>query len=287
MRGSPVDVHENPRFLRRRLTSITIVALATLAVAAAVTLSMTTKYTATTRLFFAVEGSEAAADVARGSSLADKQTRSYAEVATSPLVLDPVIDRLDLDRSAADLATAITAVVPADTVILEISVTDSDPQLAATIANAVGTEVTQAAADLSPERADGTKTVAATTLAPALVPTDPSSPKMARNLGLGVVIGLLLGLGVGLVRHVVDTKPATRSAAKPSRAPGPARAPVSSRRPANRRAGTVAPKRAKIEVPATRPPTSRKAAPAPTTRPLSPVNGTEAPIVRRATPIGQ
>ena len=281
-----MDVHENPKFLRRRLTSITIVALATFAVAAAVTLSMTTKYTATTRLFFAVEGSEAAADVARGSSLADRQTRSYAEVATSPLVLDPVIDRLDLDRSAADLASSIAAIVPSDTVILEISVTDPDPQLAATIANAVGTEVTRAAAQLSPERADGTKTVAATTLAPALVPTDPSSPKMARNLGLGAAVGLLLGLGVGLLRHGVDTKPATRPVAKPSRAPVPSRAPMSSRRPANRRAGTVAPKRAKVDVPKTRPPTSRKAEPAPA-RPHGSVNRTEPPIVRRATPIGQ
>ena len=187
--------------LRRRWISATIVALTTLAVVAGATLAMPTKYTATTRLFFALEGSESVTDPAQGSSYAEKLMRSYAEVATSPLVLDPVSERLNLDRSATDLAEYVTATVPRQTLILEISVTDPDAQLATAIANAVGAEVAEAAADVSPERADGTKAVEATILAAARVPTDPSSPNVPRNLVLGAFLGILLGLAVGLFRN--------------------------------------------------------------------------------------
>ena len=201
-----MDLHDYFEVLRRRWVSVAIVALATLALAAAVTLAMTKQYTATTRLFFAVEGSKTATDLAQGSSFAEKQMTSYAEVATSPLVLDPVIDRLNLETTSAALAQRVVASIPPKTVILEISASDTEPRRAAAIANAVGTEVAEVAADLSPERADGTKAVQATTLAPALVPTSPSSPNALRNLLLGAVLGLLLGLGVALLRHVLDTR---------------------------------------------------------------------------------
>ena len=199
-------LHEYLEVLRRRWISVAIVALTAIALAAAVTLAMTTQYTATTRLFFAVEGSETVTDLAQGSSFAEKQMTSYAEVATSPLVLNPVIDRLNLETRAADLARSVTATIPPETVILEISAVDPDPNRAAAIANAIGTEVAQVAGELSPDRADGSKAVEATTLAAALVPTDPSSPRVLRNLALGALLGLLLGLGAALLRNVLDSK---------------------------------------------------------------------------------
>ena len=202
-----MDLHDYLEVLQRRWVTVTVVALATIAVAAAATLAMTTRYTATTRLFFAVESSgTTATDLAQGSSFAEKQMTSYAEVATSPLVLDTVIDRLDLQTTSTALADAVTASIPPETVILEITVVDPDPSRAAAVANAVGDRIAEVAADLSPERADGSETVQATPLAPALVPTDPSSPNVSRNLLLGGVLGLLLGLGVALLRQILDTR---------------------------------------------------------------------------------
>ena len=127
-----MDLHDYLEVLQRRWVTVTVVALATIAVAAAATLAMTTRYTATTRLFFAVESSgTTATDLAQGSSFAEKQMTSYAEVATSPLVLDTVIDRLDLQTTSTALADAVTASIPPETVILEITVVDPDPSRAA------------------------------------------------------------------------------------------------------------------------------------------------------------
>ena len=206
-----MELRDYLEILRRRWTSVVIVALAVLGATSAYTWLAAEKYTATTRLFFAVQGTESASDLAQGSTFAEKQMTSYAEVATAPLVLDPVVRELGLATDATTLADSVTASVPPETVILEISVTDPDPRRAAGIANAVGIEVAEVAAELSPERADGSQAVQATTLAPALVPTEPSSPQVLRNLALGLLLGVVLGLGVALLRHVLDTKVRTES----------------------------------------------------------------------------
>ncbi len=192
--------------LRRRWLTVAIIALLALAAAAAATLMAVPQYTATTRLFFGVEGSGSAADLAQGSSFAERQMTSYAEVATSPLVLDPVIARLGLQMSSAEVATMITAIVPTETVILQLSVANRDGALAASIANAIASQLSEAAASLSPERSDGSQAVRATILAPASVPVGRSSPNIPRNLALGLALGLLLGVGVALLRHILDTK---------------------------------------------------------------------------------
>jgi uncharacterized protein involved in exopolysaccharide biosynthesis len=88
-----MELHEYLHILRRRWVSVLVIALVVLLTATAVTFSMTKQYTATTRLFFAVSGTETVTDLAQGSTFAEKQMTSYAQVATSPLVLDPVISR--------------------------------------------------------------------------------------------------------------------------------------------------------------------------------------------------
>lgn len=131
---------------------------------------------------------------------------SCAEVATSPLVLDPVIRKLDLPVSSDAVAAMVTAHAPTETVTLELSVTNPDPSRVAAIANALGTQLSEAAAGLSPHRSHGSQAVRTTILAPASVPANPSSPNPPRYLAGGLVLWLLLGLGVALLRHVRDTK---------------------------------------------------------------------------------
>jgi len=200
-----VEPREYLDILRRRWMSIVIITLVTLASVAAATLMMPKAYTATTRVFFAVSG-DSVSDLAQGSSFAEKQMASFAEVATSPKVLDQVVEQLGLNTTAVDLAGSIEASVPVDTVIIEIAATDPNPRRAARIANAVGTELAKAAGDLTPRREDGSEAVRASTLAVAQVPTSPSSPNIPRNLAVGLILGLLLGVGVAVLRKLLDTK---------------------------------------------------------------------------------
>jgi capsular exopolysaccharide synthesis family protein len=200
-----VELGEYLEILRRRWLGVLIIVLTTLALASAVTLAIPKQYTATTRLFIAVTG-ESLTDLSQISNFAEKQMASYAEVATSPRVLRPVIDQLGLRTTPKELAESVEATVPVGTVILEIAVTDRDPARAAQIANAVGQELAKATAELSPQRQDGTKAVQATPIAEAQVLDKASSPKILQNLALGLILGLLLGLGVAVLRHILDTK---------------------------------------------------------------------------------
>jgi len=200
-----VEPREYLDILRRRWLSIVMITLLTLASVSAATLMTPKAYTATTRLLFAVAG-DSLSSLAQGSSFVEKQMASYAEVATSPRVLDQVVDQLGLDTTAAELADSIEATVPVDTVIIEVAVTDPDPRQAARIANAVGTELAKAAGELTPSREDGSEAVRATTIAVAQVPTSPSSPNIPRNLGVGLILGLLLGTGIAVLRKLLDTK---------------------------------------------------------------------------------
>jgi len=183
--------------LRRRWLSIVTITLLTLASVAAMTLMMPKGYTASTRVLVAVSGDSVSA-LAQASSVVEKQMASYA---TSPKVLNKVVEQLGLDTTAVELADSIEANVPVDTVIIEIAATDPDPRQAARIANAVGTELAKAAGDLAPGLTNGSEAVRATTLTVAEVPTSPSSPNILRNLGVG-----LLGIPVGALLWLVLAK---------------------------------------------------------------------------------
>jgi succinoglycan biosynthesis transport protein ExoP len=201
-----VELRDYLEALRRAWLSVVIIAVATLGAAAAVTYVITPQYTATTRLFFGVQGGVSGSDLANGSTFTEKQMSSYAQVSTSPLVLNQVIKQLGLAVTADELAQQIVAKAPADTVILEISATDVDPAQSARIANSIGGYLASVAGDLSPARQDGSQAVRATILATAIPPVVPSSPNLLSNLIRGLALGLAVGIGVALLRRALDTK---------------------------------------------------------------------------------
>ncbi len=201
-----MNLHDYAVILRRRWKILAIVVLSVLAVAAGFTLALTPQYTASTRLFFAVQGTQSTSEMAVGSAFAENQMKSYRDVATSPLVLEPVIRKLGLQETSDRLASRVVVTVSPDTVILSIAVTNPDRELAAQIANAVGAQVAQVAVSLTPPRADGEDAVRATIVAPAQVPRVSSSPHVTLNLALGLVLGLMAGLATALLRDSLDTK---------------------------------------------------------------------------------
>ena len=103
-----MELGEYLDILRRRWLGVLIIALMALALTSAGTFVMPKKYTATTQLFIAVAG-KSVTDLAQGSDFAEKQMTSYAEVATSPRVLTPVINQLGLRTTPKELAESVKA----------------------------------------------------------------------------------------------------------------------------------------------------------------------------------
>jgi polysaccharide biosynthesis transport protein len=192
--------------LSRRYWKIVLaVVLATLAGTAALTFLPARQYTATTQLFLGVP-SRSVSELAQGSDFTEQQMNSYAQVATSPLVLNDVVRGLGLATSPDALAEVVTASVPSNTVILEIAATDRDPAQAARIANAVGQRFAAVVGTLVPQQGASAQSVVATVFAQALPPSAPSSPRVALNLAIGSVSAILLGLGAALLRFATNPR---------------------------------------------------------------------------------
>jgi capsular exopolysaccharide synthesis family protein len=200
-----VELKDYIRVIRKRWQIIVAVMLVVVAGAALATALSPKVYQATTRLFVSTAGSSDSGALLSGSNFTQQRVKSYADVITTPNVLDPVIQTLQLNTTAAKLGAQITATVPLDTVLIEVAVTDTSPRVAAQVADAVGKQFTRTVADLESVQKGQSSPVKVTVVSAPTVPITPISPKPTRNLALGVVLGLLLGLGLALLRDLLDT----------------------------------------------------------------------------------
>lgn len=194
------------RILRKYWISILLVTVGGVAVAGGASMLMKPVFTASASIFFTVHTTGTAGELNQGSTYAANQVKSYAQLATTPMVLDPVIAKLGLDTTSAKLGEHITAAAPTSTAIINIDVTGYDPDETALISNTVAQQLILAVDELSPQTQDGTKAVRATIVAPASVPTQWTSPRVTLNLALGALIGLMLGLGQAVLRSRLDTR---------------------------------------------------------------------------------
>lgn len=200
-----MELKDYIRIIRKRWRVIVAATLVVLAGAALATTLSPRIYEAKTQLFVSTSGGVDTGALLQGSNFTQQRVKSYADVITTPKVLDPVIETLGLNTTAAKLGTQITATVPLDTVLIEVAVASPDPKVAATVADAVGRQFTTTVADLESVGEGNSSPVKVTIVSAPTVPIAPISPKPARNLALGVVLGLLLGLGLALLRDLLDT----------------------------------------------------------------------------------
>ncbi len=194
------------RILRKYWISILVVTFGGIAVAGAASMLMRPVFTASASIFFTVHTTGTAGELNQGSTYAANQVKSYAQLTTTPIVLEPVIARLGLDTTTAKLGDRISAVAPTSTAIINIEVTGNDPEETALISNAVAQQLIVVVDQLSPQTQDGTKVVRATIVSPASVPLQWTSPRVSLNLALGGLIGLMLGLGQAVLRSRLDTR---------------------------------------------------------------------------------
>lgn len=190
--------------LRKYWVSIVAITLLGLVGATIVSLVTPPTYTARGAVFLAVRGGDSASELAQGATYATNQVRSYAQVATTPTVLQPVITKLQLDITPAELAESVTASIPANTALIEIAVVNGDPELGARIAQATSEQLVATVDQLSPADSNGKRAVVATIVTPATVPLEKTTPRTTLNLAVGLLAGLLLGFGQAILRNTLD-----------------------------------------------------------------------------------
>ena len=193
-----IDVLSLLRTIWRKKFLILLTAILTTGLAFAYSAFLVTpQYDSTTRLYVVNQSSDNGAvitnqDLQAGSFL----VKDYKEIILSQDVLKNVTTTLGITD---DIKEKITVNIPVDTRILSITVRDSDPNQAATIANTLRDEAAKKIIEV-------TKVSDVTTLEAALPAEKPSTPQTKRNLVLGFVAGAFLATALVLVLEVLDDR---------------------------------------------------------------------------------
>lgn len=200
-----MELRDYLRVLSKHWVSIVVITALVTGAVAVYTFLQPRIYTAQAQTFVAIASSSSQGDSFTGANYTMQRISSYIQLIDSPEVLQPVIDELGIDVTVQGLAGQVSATNPIDTVLIDIAVSNQDPQLAATTANAVAVQLGSVIQTLETSISRNIVPVKATLTNPAQPPTSPSSPRTRVFQLLGLLIGLALGVGFAFLKESLDT----------------------------------------------------------------------------------
>lgn len=153
------------------------------------------KYTSTSQIYILSKSTSITtfADIQLGSSL----TKDYLQLIKSRPVVEKVATNLGLDYSYEELLAKLAVDNPADTRILDIIITDPNPNVAKEIAD----EFAEVACDQISKIMETDKP---NIVEYGHVASYPVSPSLKKNTVIGGLLGAFLTIGVLLVLYIMD-----------------------------------------------------------------------------------
>lgn len=130
--------------------------------------------------------------------VSQKLVDTYIVVLKSDTVLEKVVEELGLDISASALRSKISCTQEGTTEVFRVTVTDPDPEKAASIANKIAETVPD-------EIVRVVKAGGVEVLDYAKVPTKPSYPNVKRNIFIGLGVGFVAFFAFFYLYELFDT----------------------------------------------------------------------------------
>lgn len=153
-------------------------------------------YTASTRIYILNRQSETSV-VSSDYTISNYMVNDYKVLITGQNVTKEVVKQLDLDMTHQQLSGRIEVTSPDNTRILQINVTDTDPQRAADIVNCV--RKVSMGQILEIMNVDAVNLVYE-----ADVPREPSGPSAKLNTFMAAIIGFVAVVGVFVAIYLLD-----------------------------------------------------------------------------------
>ena len=191
---------------RKRWSIIFSTLVAALIVGALYVFLVTPTYSSTARLFVSTEASTSTSDLLQGSNFSQQRVKSYADIANSPKVLDPVIRDLGLQDIAKELPERINSSVPLNTVIIELTVEDESPVRAAAIVNSLAQSLIATVESIEKPFDGATTPVKVTIIQDGQAPLSPDNPRPLLNMAIALFGGLVLGIGIAILIENLDLR---------------------------------------------------------------------------------
>lgn len=159
-------------------------------------------YQASTTLIVGKKAAESGLDATQmldnNVLLANQQlAKTYATIAQSRTVEQNVIKALGLSLTVEGLDSMISINPVKTTEILEIQVTNTNPELAASIANTMSQEFSKAVIEIK-------KVDSVSIVDPAVTPAKPVKPNKQLNVLIAFVVGLMTSVGLVFLLEYMD-----------------------------------------------------------------------------------
>jgi receptor protein-tyrosine kinase len=195
------------RLISRRWPIIAIAVLVGVVGAGVVSLLSPPSYHSSTRVLVGTCAEGSIEQAYQCGMFTKDRALSYAALVSSDVLAQRVVDDLHLNTAANDVASKITAIAEPETALIEITVTDSDPDEARRMADSAGRQFVQMVGEVE-LRNSGQQSNPFTNLtiveAAKVAATAGSTTLM--NLAFGALAGLVVGLIAAIVRDRLDSK---------------------------------------------------------------------------------
>ena len=192
-----IDLLELLAYYRGRLIWIVLGFLAGALAAGLITFYLITpQYTATSKMYMVSSSSQSVVDLT-DLNIGQSLSKDYVELLKTRPIIESVIEEQGLDYNYTELLSMLSMSTVSDTRIIAIRATSKDPEEAMNIANALADKGVKELPKLmetpQPHIAEY-----------AIIPINPSSPSLSRNVMIGALLGMIVILGILTIRFLMD-----------------------------------------------------------------------------------
>lgn len=203
--GGTLSLSDVLKALRARRGTLILGTLLGLGLAAASSFSTVHQYVSSTQLFVSAVGqADNPISAYQGELLSHSRVASYARILTGRQLAQDVVDDLHLPLTASEVATKITATSIPETVLINVTVTDTSPQRAHDIAASLGRQFVSRVPDLDSTKGSNTGPVSVRISEPADFNPTAVTPHVPSDLLRGALLGLVAGVVIAALRTRLD-----------------------------------------------------------------------------------
>jgi len=196
-----MELRDYLRILRKRAWIVVLAAMLCPAAAFATSEATTPIYQGSARLLVVAKtdpggGTSSAYE---GTLLSQQLVKSFAQILESRAIAESALRIDPQSLTSRELQARIHAEPVPDTLLIDLSVEDTEPARAKRLTN----DVARAFILALPELQSGS-TLRVSLVEPALKPSEPIRPRTKLNVALALVLGVILGVGLAYMREFLD-----------------------------------------------------------------------------------
>ncbi|WP_278473918.1 YveK family protein [Turicibacter sanguinis] len=193
-----IDLKEIFGMLKKRWLMIVSITAAAVVIAGIISFFVLTPvYESSSTLLVSYKQNQESIMTYNDLTMSQKLVNTYSEIIKSRSISEEVLKKLDLDLTAEELSEKISVSKVNDTEIIRVKVSDTDPEMAALIANTISDVFKKEIKNIM--EIDNVSTIDT-----AKAPESPVKPNKLMNVAIAGVLGAMVSVGLVFVLELLD-----------------------------------------------------------------------------------